>query len=432
MLPAVLGTSNRGWVRHLLGWRLLAWLGLVSYGIYLWHSTVFALLAKWGLGDLLSAGAESYVLWPLAGLGGAVVLAAASWYLIERPALSLKRLVRQRPRDDQAISAVTLAEAAAEAAHPHDRGLRGGGRREREVSTLDVAAPRAGSAPPALAPPPGHQRFPHVDALRAIAALAIVAVHISALSRVTYDSAVGAYTARLNVGVPIFFCISGFLLYRPFVAAAREAPADPATRLCAQAHAADRARLLGGAHAARDLAGAGRALRRAHVGVLRLPAGVLRELRARRDRAGVDAVHRGDLLPAAALLRAGVARLTAGRDGARGLGIELAVLAALSVATLVYRPLLFNHPGPQIAASTLPGTFDWFAVGMALAVVSVAAHGREDAWAVFRWVRRWPWLPWLLAAVAFWRSPPGSALPALTTPTSTATAPGSPSTCCTR
>jgi peptidoglycan/LPS O-acetylase OafA/YrhL len=122
VLPAVLGTSDRGWVRHLLGWRLLAWLGLVSYGIYLWHSTVFALLAKWGLGDLLNAGAESYLLWPLAGLGGAVVLAAASWYLIERPALSLKRLVRQRPRDDQAISAGTLAEAAAEAVHPHTIG----------------------------------------------------------------------------------------------------------------------------------------------------------------------------------------------------------------------------------------------------------------------------------------------------------------------
>jgi len=122
VLPAVLGTANRGAVRRLLGWRVLAWLGLVSYGVYLWHSTVFALFARWDFGDLLSAGAESYVLWPLAGLGGALVLAAASWYLVERPALSLKRLVRQRPRDDQAISAVTLAEAAADAVHPHPLG----------------------------------------------------------------------------------------------------------------------------------------------------------------------------------------------------------------------------------------------------------------------------------------------------------------------
>jgi peptidoglycan/LPS O-acetylase OafA/YrhL len=119
VLPAVVGTPGRGWVRQLLGWRVLAWLGLVSYGIYLWHTTVLALLAKWDFGKVATSGARSYLLWAVVGLSGAVVLAAASWYLIERPALSLKRLVPGRPREREPISAAALAEAAAEAAHPH-------------------------------------------------------------------------------------------------------------------------------------------------------------------------------------------------------------------------------------------------------------------------------------------------------------------------
>jgi peptidoglycan/LPS O-acetylase OafA/YrhL len=91
VVPAVIGTPGRGLVRRLLANRVAAWLGLVSYGIYLWHFTTLTLLEKAGLRDdeLL----HPYLAWPLAGLATAVVAAAASWYLIERPALSLKRLV---------------------------------------------------------------------------------------------------------------------------------------------------------------------------------------------------------------------------------------------------------------------------------------------------------------------------------------------------
>ena len=73
----------------------------------------------------------------------------------------------------------------------------------------------------------GAARLPAVDGARAIAALSILAYHVSfQLGGLRGDA--GPWLAHLNVGVPIFFLISGYLLYRPFVAArlaGRPAPA---------------------------------------------------------------------------------------------------------------------------------------------------------------------------------------------------------------
>jgi peptidoglycan/LPS O-acetylase OafA/YrhL len=88
-----------------------------------------------------------------------------------------------------------------------------------------VDARRASAADPdphvaaSVAPPPGHPRFPMLDGVRAIAALSVVVLHVSDRSGFSQHQIVGALTARLNVGVALFFVLSGFLLYRPFVAA---------------------------------------------------------------------------------------------------------------------------------------------------------------------------------------------------------------------
>jgi peptidoglycan/LPS O-acetylase OafA/YrhL len=64
-----------------------------------------------------------------------------------------------------------------------------------------------------------HQQFPLLDSLRALAALSILVVHVSLFSRATENDVVGPLLAHLDIGVPFFFLLSAFLLYRPFVAA---------------------------------------------------------------------------------------------------------------------------------------------------------------------------------------------------------------------
>jgi peptidoglycan/LPS O-acetylase OafA/YrhL len=93
--PAVFGGEG-GVVRRVLAWRPLLFLGLVSYGIYLWHLGVMLKLADWGWGDG-GVLVHPYVHWALAGFVVTVAIASLSYFLVERPALSLKRLVGRPP-----------------------------------------------------------------------------------------------------------------------------------------------------------------------------------------------------------------------------------------------------------------------------------------------------------------------------------------------
>jgi peptidoglycan/LPS O-acetylase OafA/YrhL len=254
---------------------------------------------------------------------------------------------------------------------------------------------------PVVAPPPGNPRFPLFDGLRAIAVLSVVVTHTALLSGANELAWYGKYTARLDVGVTIFFLISGFLLYRPFVAAHLEGKPGPRVRDYARRRVLrivpaywlaltvlaiypglvhmwesdswayylflqdyDSAWTFGGLQPAWSLA-----IEAAFYVALPFLAYAMRRAGARRSR------------------------------GAR-VGIELVAITALLVASVVLRAATPGSPASQVHI-TLPGTFDWFALGMLLAVASAALAGRQDP-AVVRLLRRWPSLAWGVALALFW------------------------------
>jgi peptidoglycan/LPS O-acetylase OafA/YrhL len=60
-------------------------------------------------------------------------------------------------------------------------------------------------------------RFPALDGMRALASLAVVFTHVGYITgRTLHPDLEGALLARGNFGVTVFFLLSGFLLYRPF------------------------------------------------------------------------------------------------------------------------------------------------------------------------------------------------------------------------
>jgi acetyltransferase len=80
-----------------MSFRPLAWVGLVSYGVYMWH--VPLLLFERSIGLFPSA----YLPRLLLLLAPTLLVAAASWYLVERPLIARAARGRSAPRrDDQA------------------------------------------------------------------------------------------------------------------------------------------------------------------------------------------------------------------------------------------------------------------------------------------------------------------------------------------
>ena len=77
----VAAAAGQGLIAAVTGWRPLRWVGIRSYGIYLWHWPVIA------LGTALAApGAVSPWLWPVE-IAVTIALAAASWRYVETPIL---------------------------------------------------------------------------------------------------------------------------------------------------------------------------------------------------------------------------------------------------------------------------------------------------------------------------------------------------------
>lgn len=83
VLPAVLGAQDTGWIRRLLRSPVFVYLGLVSYGIFLWHWFLLLIVQE----DLFSWRLQVGN-WPLlfvVTLPVIVFAASVSWFLLERP-----------------------------------------------------------------------------------------------------------------------------------------------------------------------------------------------------------------------------------------------------------------------------------------------------------------------------------------------------------
>jgi peptidoglycan/LPS O-acetylase OafA/YrhL len=76
----------------------------------------------------------------------------------------------------------------------------------------EASTPEPSPAPPAAVVATGH--FPCLDAYRGIGMLMVLASHASFATGYT-GSTLGPYLSRFELAVPMFFMLSGFLLYRP-------------------------------------------------------------------------------------------------------------------------------------------------------------------------------------------------------------------------
>jgi peptidoglycan/LPS O-acetylase OafA/YrhL len=73
-------------------------------------------------------------------------------------------------------------------------------------------------------------RLPALDAVRAIGAIGVLAYHVGFNTGLSAHGTWNGLLARLDVGVALFFVLSGFLLFRPFALAAatgRDRPSTP-------------------------------------------------------------------------------------------------------------------------------------------------------------------------------------------------------------
>ncbi|PRC52786.1 acyltransferase, partial [Mycobacterium sp. ITM-2017-0098] len=70
-------------------------------------------------------------------------------------------------------------------------------------------------------------REPALTGLRAVAAILVVSTHAAFATGYLAPGYLGSISARLEIGVAIFFVLSGFLLFRPWVQGAAEGRSAP-------------------------------------------------------------------------------------------------------------------------------------------------------------------------------------------------------------
>ncbi len=232
------------------------------------------------------------------------------------------------------------------------------------------------SAPPRTSAARGRTREPALDGLRACAALAVLVTHVGFQTAHNVGGVLGSVTARLDLGVALFFALSGYLLGGPFIYWLLTLEARPSVTIYALRRAA---RIVPAYLVLLLLV----RLIVAPVG-LGTPREWVNQLAFLqiygRDRLILGATHLWSLavevsfyvvLPVAALAAHGLLRRRPDpRDRARFLILSCCGVVGLSLLW----PLTYVHGSldPLLAPLWLPATAAWFAAGLGCAVFTQA------------------------------------------------------------
>ena len=217
------------------------------------------------------------------------------------------------------------------------------------------------------------RQFPSLDGYRALAAIAVLTTHVGFQTGQTINGPFGGAVARLEVGVSLFFLLSGFLLYRPHARAAMVGISGPSTIPYLWRRALRVLPAYWVAVTAALLLVRGNEVNRSE------PVVWIRQLLL------LQVYGENGLVPGLTqmwslcvevtfylALPALAAGLTARDRGhvKRSARLQLGLLAALAVIAWAWQIWVRGGRGPDsdIASLWLPAYLDWFAVGMAFAV----------------------------------------------------------------
>ena len=400
--------------------------GLGQAGLLTWY--VVAVAGVLGLVGLRRAGRPIF---PIVAVVGATAVTVVVTYGATRfrfpaelalcipAAVSLDAAItafhksrRPEPAHEAPDEAETEPGAEAEADEPdHD---------DKQVAVVEDLPGRASAS----------IKFAGLDGLRAIAALGVLVCHVG-LASGQINRAGGDYLARADVGVALFFMLSGFLLYRPFVGARLDNRPGPGV----QRYLRHRfLRIFPAYWLALTVLTVVLDVR--HRTDIRTPwdfgmyYGLLQSYSRETAVGGLqqawtltNEVAFYLLLPLWALAAAWLFRRLRGR---RGLAVEAAVLAVTAVASLAFRAWIAGLPenssanhvfGQEFFADPrlhwIVSNFNMFMPGMALALAFEVSRRRDRPLAALELIRSHPMVCWVLAAVCFWVVSTRLGLPAI-------------------
>ena len=258
-------------------------------------------------------------------------------------------------------------------------------------------APTPVSIPDVVAPPPGNPRFPLLDSLRGLAALSILVFHVDGLNLNDTGRWVRVITWRLNIGVTVFFVLSGFLLYRPFVAARLEGRTQPRIRDYARRRVL---RIVPAYWLALTVLAIYPGLVGVFTGDWWRYYGFAQNYSIPNEVHGIAQAWtlgiEASFYAALPIYALAITRATRGVPTRSAVRRDLIGLGALALGAVGARVVLGHN---SIVVYTLPGMLYWFALGMAMAVASAYVALTDGHSAALRVIERWPSALWC-AAVA--------------------------------